>query len=102
MNAANLIFVEECGDRGYNIRLNSVRGCNYSQALQWISKTYGPKDRIARYTAVTVAQHFLDSLLDSLEELTGKEYDDYCVKLIQEGEVLDEGPNYKDYSDYDK
>ena len=100
MNLANLIYVEE-SRLGYNIRLSSVKGSGHSQALQWIPKTYGEYDRVARYNAVTVAQHFFNNLLDTFEEMTDKDIESYLVKLVKENEKLDEEPNFKDYSDLD-
>lgn len=99
MNLANLVYVEETR-LGYNIRLSSVKGEGYSQALQWIPKQYG--ENLDRYSAVNTAQHFLNNLLDIIEEMLPgeEEIPAYKVKLIKEDTKLDAEPNFKDYSDW--
>jgi hypothetical protein len=98
MNIANLVYVEE-SEVGYNIRLSSVKGANHSQTLQFFPKKYSDNDRVARWNAVVIAQHYFNSLLDTLEEVSDKEFDGYKVKLIREDDGLGEEPKVKDYSD---
>lgn len=97
---SKLIFVEKY-NHGYGIRLTRRDGQDI--ALNYISiKENYDSISLARYNAITHAQHIMDDLLDIIEKVSGKELPMINVKLISGENVFDSREVLDNSSNFDQ